>query len=81
MERLAAATGIATVASPLLAFAATPDFYVAPDGEDTNPGTVTAPFATFARARDAVRQTRAGPGRHARGPGAPARPEGPAHRH
>lgn len=57
MERLAAATGIATVASALLAFAATPDFYVAPDGEDTNPGTVTAPFATFARARDAVRQT------------------------
>jgi hypothetical protein len=31
------------------------DFYVAPDGKDTNPGTATAPFATVARARDAVR--------------------------
>ena len=32
------------------------DFYVAPDGKDANPGAAAAPFATLARARDAVRQ-------------------------
>jgi alpha-galactosidase len=32
------------------------DFHVAPDGRDANPGTAAAPFATLARARDAVRQ-------------------------
>jgi hypothetical protein len=32
------------------------DFYVAPNGQDTNPGTADAPFATLARARDAVRE-------------------------
>ena len=32
------------------------DFYVAPDGSDTNPGTQQKPFATLAHARDAVRQ-------------------------
>lgn len=31
------------------------DFWVAPDGKDSNPGTAAAPFATLARARDAVR--------------------------
>ena len=31
------------------------EFHVAPAGSDTNPGTTTAPFATLARARDAVR--------------------------
>jgi hypothetical protein len=30
-------------------------FYVAPNGNDSNPGTSNAPFATLARARDAVR--------------------------
>ncbi len=30
-------------------------FYVAPNGSDMNPGTATEPFATIARARDAVR--------------------------
>ncbi|MBR7161791.1 MAG: hypothetical protein IKD07_05190, partial [Clostridia bacterium] len=30
-------------------------YYVAVDGNDTNPGTKDAPFATFERARDAVR--------------------------
>jgi len=33
------------------------DFYVAADGSDDNPGTVEKPFATIARARDAVRPT------------------------
>ncbi len=36
--------------------AAKPDFYVAPTGADTNPGTPDKPFATLARARDAVRE-------------------------
>jgi hypothetical protein len=31
------------------------DFFVATNGSDTNPGTVAKPFATLARARDAVR--------------------------
>jgi hypothetical protein len=32
------------------------DFVVAPDGNDSNPGTVAQPFATLAQARDAVRR-------------------------
>jgi hypothetical protein len=32
------------------------DFYVAASGNDTNPGTEEKPFATLARARDAVRE-------------------------
>ncbi|HRT95249.1 MAG TPA: right-handed parallel beta-helix repeat-containing protein, partial [Planctomycetota bacterium] len=32
------------------------DFVVAPDGDDAGPGTAAQPFATPARARDAVRQ-------------------------
>jgi Right handed beta helix region len=32
------------------------DFYVAPNGKDSNPGTQAAPFATLAKARDAVRK-------------------------
>lgn len=35
------------------------DFYVAPDGNDANPGTMAKPFATLARARDAVRELNA----------------------
>lgn len=31
------------------------EFYVAPDGRDTNPGTRSKPFATLERARDAIR--------------------------
>ncbi|HUT09800.1 MAG TPA: right-handed parallel beta-helix repeat-containing protein [Thermoguttaceae bacterium] len=43
---------------PAHAFAAVETaFYVAPDGRDDNPGTIDKPFATPARARDAVRQT------------------------
>ena len=34
------------------------DFWVAPDGNDTGPGTKRRPFATFARARDAARTLR-----------------------
>ena len=32
------------------------DFYVAPDGKDTNPGTETQPFATLGGVREAVRR-------------------------
>ena len=35
------------------AFAA--DYYVSPSGSDANPGTIAAPFATIAKARDVVR--------------------------
>ena len=34
------------------------EFYVAPDGNDGNPGTKERPFATLARARDAVREVK-----------------------
>ena len=34
------------------------EFHVAPAGNDANPGTVAQPFATLARARDAVRARR-----------------------
>ncbi len=40
--------------SPYGAIAA--DYYVAPNGSDAYPGTETKPFATLARARDAVRE-------------------------
>ncbi len=35
-----------------------PNLYVAPDGDDSNPGTEAKPFATLERARDAVRRFR-----------------------
>jgi hypothetical protein len=31
------------------------EFFIAPDGKDTNAGTKSAPFATFERARDEIR--------------------------
>lgn len=34
-------------------------FYVAPDGQDAQPGTAARPFATLTRARDAIRQLKA----------------------
>jgi hypothetical protein len=36
------------------------DFHVAPTGDDANPGTAEKPFASLARARDAVRKLLAG---------------------
>jgi hypothetical protein len=42
---------LAVLASPLLAAS----FYVAPDGNDANPGTLENPFATLQRAQQAVR--------------------------
>ncbi len=35
---------------------AQPDFYVSPDGNDSNPGSADAPLATISKARDLVRQ-------------------------
>ena len=37
---------------------ATPWFYLAPDGDDANPGTAARPFRTLERARDALRERR-----------------------
>ncbi|MBF9133355.1 RICIN domain-containing protein [Plantactinospora sp. S1510] len=34
-------------------------YYVAPDGDDANPGTITSPFRTLQRARDVVRTVNA----------------------
>lgn len=42
---------------PMSAFAG--EFFVAPNGNDSNPGTAAAPFATLEKARDAVRQAKA----------------------
>ena len=38
------------------------EFFVATDGDDTNPGTFEKPFATFERARQAVRELKASDG-------------------
>ncbi len=38
---------------------ATSEFHVALSGNDTNPGTTAKPFATLARAQEAVRHARA----------------------
>ncbi|MBT3380562.1 MAG: hypothetical protein HN742_10450 [Lentisphaerae bacterium] len=40
------------------------DFFVAPDGNDANQGTLTRPFASLPRARDAVRERRAAQPNH-----------------
>ncbi|MEU4745234.1 right-handed parallel beta-helix repeat-containing protein, partial [Actinosynnema sp. NPDC023658] len=49
-----------TLANQPTASAATQaTYYVAPDGNDANPGTITAPFRTVPRARDAVRTVNA----------------------
>ena len=46
---------------PVTSLAADPvyAFYVAPDGSDTNDGTIDAPFATAEKARDAIRELKA----------------------
>jgi hypothetical protein len=56
MQRLALLLALCSVAGVQAAF------YVAPEGDDTNPGSAERPFATLVRARDAVRTLRqAGP--------------------
>ncbi len=58
------ALSICGLAFTVPASAASPDYYVAANGRDRNPGTSLAPFASVARARDAVReQIRAGRGK------------------
>jgi hypothetical protein len=55
-----AAALLPAVASPVPAAAATQaTYYVAPDGNDTNPGTIAAPFKTVEHARDVVRTVNA----------------------
>ncbi|MFA7004597.1 MAG: right-handed parallel beta-helix repeat-containing protein [Verrucomicrobiia bacterium] len=53
---------LALVALSLIPIAAlnASDLYVAPTGDDSNPGTKAKPFATLERARDAVRQSKIG---------------------
>lgn len=46
---------LAALAMAAALSARTPEFTVSPDGRDTNPGTAAAPFATFEKARDALR--------------------------
>ena len=48
---------MASLLPPLVAEEATPGavFYVAPDGNDLNPGTEPQPFASVSRAQEAVR--------------------------
>src|ERR1041385_5752163 len=48
---------ILVIATTFAAASAT-EFFVAPDGQDTNPGTRSKPFGTFARAQEAVRNER-----------------------
>jgi hypothetical protein len=62
-RRLSAVLAIALVATPLTSLTlSTPasaavqaTYYVAPDGNDTNAGTISAPFKTLRHARDVVR--------------------------
>jgi hypothetical protein len=59
MPRLLIALAAASVVKALCPGAAPADaaeFYVSPSGGDNNPGTEARPFATIARARDAVRE-------------------------
>ena len=53
---LAVFAALLTFSAPIPASAAVQaTYYVAPGGDDTNPGTITAPFKTVQRARDTVR--------------------------
>ncbi|MEV4859514.1 RICIN domain-containing protein [Streptomyces ossamyceticus] len=63
VRRLAAVLATALVATPLTSLTLSPPasaatqvtYYVAPDGNDTNAGTISAPFKTLRHARDVVR--------------------------
>src|SRR5687768_4993269 len=53
---IVAATAVVTLATGTSASAAVQaTFYVAPDGDDSNAGSITAPFRTVEHARDVVR--------------------------
>ncbi|UCH35736.1 MAG: right-handed parallel beta-helix repeat-containing protein [Armatimonadota bacterium] len=54
-KRLAAVLTLALLAAGATAQAAETVFFVSPTGSDANPGSMAQPFATVARARDAVR--------------------------
>ncbi|MEV0136535.1 ricin-type beta-trefoil lectin domain protein [Dactylosporangium sp. NPDC050688] len=57
---MVAAAALPPLAAAVPAAAATQaTYYVAPDGSDTNPGTIAAPFKTVERARDVVRTVNA----------------------
>ncbi|GIF02752.1 ricin-type beta-trefoil lectin domain protein [Actinoplanes siamensis] len=52
---VAAGTTVVTVTGSAAAAAVQATYYVAPDGNDSNAGTITAPFRTVQHARDVVR--------------------------
>lgn len=54
--RLLLATQLLAIAADLRAV----DLYVAPNGNDVNPGTKERPFASWERAREAAREAKAG---------------------
>ncbi|MGC5011980.1 ricin-type beta-trefoil lectin domain protein [Streptosporangium sp. DT93] len=56
---LAAAVLPAVAGNTSASAAAQATYYVAPDGDDANPGTITSPFRTLQRARDVVRTVNA----------------------
>ena len=58
MKRFCLNLGLLLLAGRLAAA----DLYVAPAGNDANPGTLDRPFATLSRARDAIRSIKAGGG-------------------
>jgi len=58
-RRRAAGSSAAAVEAATNPTAPQADFYVAPNGEDSHPGTLKSPFATVARAQRAVRALKA----------------------
>ncbi|MFI5897590.1 ricin-type beta-trefoil lectin domain protein [Actinoplanes sp. NPDC051513] len=56
---ISATSAVAAVTAGSAAAATQATFYVAPDGDDGNPGSITAPFRTVQHARDVVRTAKA----------------------
>jgi hypothetical protein len=54
-----AASAVVAAGGTAAAAAVQATYYVAPNGDDSNPGTITAPFRTLQRARDVVRTVNA----------------------
>jgi hypothetical protein len=53
---------VAQLVTPSVAFATASEYYVATNGSDSNPGSISQPFRTLERARQAVRDLKAGSG-------------------
>src|SRR5262245_58631265 len=59
MARLLAVLAATFISLTLATAGQAAEFYVAPGGNDANAGTIEKPFATLAKARDALRAARA----------------------